>query len=156
MFGLLLAPLTLLSLQGIYLSQIEQVGGLGLIGFVLAFMGTSLTGGVMFYSYVISSLALKEPSLAQYFGPGMSLGGAVDGLMIASGMAYLMGWVVFGLATFRAQVYPRWMGFLLAFGLLLGLPLRLPMPGGRSVGFAIWSIAFIALGIALWKGDRHG
>ena len=138
----------LLSLTGMYLSQIEALGGLGVIGYILAFVGTSVTGGVMFYSFVLASLGQE---LGQYYGPGARVGGLADAVMIFSGVALLSGWMIFGVACMLAKQYPRWIGFLLGFGLILGLPLRLPIPGGRSLGFGVWGIGFISMGYLMWK-----
>ena len=56
-----------------------------------------------------------------------------------------LGWLLFGVATLRARVYPRWAAILLIVGAVL---LGLPVPGLEIV----LAVAVAWLGFALFTG----
>ena len=72
----------------------------------------------------------------------------------ATGPLYILGGILFGIATFRARLLPRWAGILLAVGTAMGplaalLPLDLQPKVALPVGLALaW------LGYALWTEPR--
>lgn len=67
-FGLYLlaAMLLLLGLVGLYASQLEAAGTLGLVSFLVACAGTTLVGGAVWFELFISpALAAQAPDLAR-------------------------------------------------------------------------------------------
>ena len=63
---LLGAVLLLLGLVGLYASQSEAAGVLGLVGFLVAFLGTALLAGVLWFElFITPSLATRAPGLAE-------------------------------------------------------------------------------------------
>ena len=111
----LMAALSLVGVTGIYLRQVRQAGLLGLVGYILFGAGylmifaTEVAG-----AYLIPSLSHTAPG---YVGDVLSVavGGTASGdiggmrtLFLVTGIAYLTGGLVFGLALFRAGVSPRW------------------------------------------------
>jgi hypothetical protein len=67
----------------------------------------------------------------------------------------LIGGVAFGLAVFRARVFPTWTGLCLAVGVVLvasasGLPTIV-----RTMAEAVPAAAFIGMGTALLRGSRR-
>lgn len=94
--------LLLLGLVGLYTSQPEAAGILGLMGFVVAFLGTMfVTGAVWFELFITPLLAAQAPELAE---SELGLTGFILSFLLGS-----IGWLVFGVATLRASVYPRWL-----------------------------------------------
>jgi hypothetical protein len=77
--------------------------------------------------------------------------GGLPLLWTLTGPIYILGGLLFGIATFRAGILPRWAGALLAVGCVLGpaailLPLDLQPKVAIPVGAALaW------LGYALWS-----
>jgi hypothetical protein len=55
----------------------------------------------------------------------------------------LVGFVLYGIATLRARVLPRWYGL----ALIVALPVSLPLAG---YGTALFGLILLALGYALW------
>jgi len=138
---LLAVILVLGGLVGLYARQLEAAGSLGVFGFLLAFFGMALlVGAVWFQAIAAPTLALAVPGFfeddpAGWLGWGM-------------GLAYVLaalGWLVFGLATLRAHVYPRWAAILLIVGAVL---LGLPVPGLEIV----FAVAIAWLGFVLFTG----
>jgi len=133
-FGLYLlgALLLLLGLVGLYLRQADPAGMLGLIGFLTAFLGTALlVGAVWFELFITPPLAAQAPELSE---AELGLAGFILSFLLAG-----IGWLVFGVATLRARVYPR-----AAAGLLIA---------GAVFSFAPIPLAGIVLSIAVgWLG----
>jgi len=117
---LISAALLVIGLVGLYISQSQAVGTLGLAGFLLAFLGTVLLAGAFWFElFVTPALAAQAPEL---FAADLGILGYTSMFLFAS-----VGWVLFGVATLRAGVYPRWAAILLMVGgaiAFLPLPLR--------------------------------
>ena len=154
--------LWLLGIVGIYARQVEQAGWLGLAGFVLTSVFLVLTAAFTFAeALILPVLASDAPQFVEGF-LGISNGsaggtnlGALPAVYSGSGVLYLLGGVLFGIATFRAGILPRWAAGVLAVGTVLPVALSvLPREFVRlaavPVGFALaW------LGYALWSERRE-
>jgi hypothetical protein len=145
--------LLLLGLIGLYGRQAEKTGWLGLLGFVLAFIGVTLESGGNYGSVTLMPyLAANVPdaittmmNLAPNVAPVAAI---IFGLTMMASRA--LGFVLFGLATLRANVLPRWAGLLLSIGVLLAFGSGVsPLIGG--VAAAIFGLGLVWLGYALWS-----
>lgn len=135
---LLGGALLLLGLIGIYTNQAEAAGILGFIGFLTAFMGTLLLVGALWFElFITPALATEAPRLAE---AELGLAGFI--LVFFLG---ILGWLLFGAATLRARVYPRWAAVLLMIG---GLIAFVPVPMSGTV----FSVAIAWLGFILFRG----
>lgn len=136
---LLGAALVLLGLVGLYARQAEDSGKLGLAGFLVAFLGTALLTGVMWtQAFVVPFLAAESPALLESEPLGNML----------SFITFTVGWLVFGVATLRARVYPRAAAILLIIGAML------PFAGFILPASAfVFGIAVAWLGLSLWTRE---
>lgn len=155
--------LFLLGITGLYARQAEEAGWLGLAGFLLFNLSWALqTGFVFAEAFVLPQLATASPAFVDSFlgivngNPGEMAIGLLPALYTGVGILYLLGGVLFGIATFRAGVLPRWAGGLLAVGTVL------PLLGSSLVAhpfdrlFAIpVGVAVAWLGYALWTERRE-
>src|ERR687894_2151632 len=146
--GLRLLSLVLLpwALIGIYGPQSRAAGTFGLWTFVVAFFGAALSVGSTWAEVFV------WPTLAQA-APGMMSGSATDmasylivGLQVSFPL-FGLGLTLFGAATFRAGVYPRWQSVLL----IVSIPVTMfldPTPGTfqESIGQIMLGVAVAALG----------
>ena len=136
---LISTALLLLGLVGFYTSQSQAAGILGLVGFLVAFLGTVLLAGALWFElFITPALATEAPGLLE---AELGLPGFI--LMLLFGA---VGWVLFGVATLRAGVYPRWAGVLLIVG---GVIAFFPLP---LVGI-IFSVTVAYLGFLLFTGQ---
>ena len=136
---LISTALLLLGLVGFYTSQSQAAGILGLVGFLVAFLGTVLLAGALWFElFITPALATEAPGLLE---AELGLPGFI--LMLLFGA---VGWVLFGVATLRARVYPRWAGVLLIVG---GVIAFFPLP---LVGI-IFSVTVAYLGFLLFTGQ---
>ncbi len=140
--ALLGAVLLLLGLVAIYIPQSEAAGTFGLVGFVLAFAGTVLGSGVLFSdTFIAPSLAVVAPEFLE--GGPTEVYGVFGFVLFAS--LFVLGWVLFGVATLRARVYPRWAAVLLIVGWVIApLPVIVPLPE--------LLIALVRYGAVMWLG----
>ncbi|HLZ58632.1 MAG TPA: hypothetical protein VKR06_16965 [Ktedonosporobacter sp.] len=141
--------LFVIGLPGMYLRQAGRAGALGLVGFILLFLGFLLQGAAFsaLQVTVLPWIAQVAPKLLE--GENLPIG--VFLLLIVSGLMMLTGSILLGIATIRAHVFPRWTGILLlASGILFLLTLPpLPSPLDDLIEIA----SFIALALAcLWCG----
>lgn len=152
------AFLGLFGLTGLYVRQAEQAGWLGLAGFVLLSLWLGLVLCFSFIeTFVLPFLATAAPRvveglMAMFTVPieGIDLG-VLPTLWLVSGPLYILGGVLFGIATFRAGVLPRWAGALLAAGTAFapvaglfpfGYQDKVTVPVGLALawlGYALWS-----------------
>jgi len=133
-------------LVALYAAQVEQSGLLGGLRIVLSVVGTTLVSGVVLVEIAGASGAEVENVL------GARLPGA---LALLGGLAFLIGLILFGAATMRAGVFPRWAGLLLIVGdAVFGLG---SFAGSAAtifeiVGALITCVALLWLGLSLLSG----
>jgi hypothetical protein len=114
---------------------------------VLGVAGTTLVSGVVLVEMAGASGANVEAAL------GGSLAGA---LALLGGLAFFLGLILFGAATMRAGVFPRWAGLLLIVGDVVFGAGDLFGPAAPIVyvlGAAITGAGFVWLGLALLSGS---
>ncbi|MDF2721566.1 MAG: hypothetical protein K0Q59_1241 [Paenibacillus sp.] len=153
--------LGMLGITGIYLKQAEKAGSLGLIGYLLLSLFYALTMAFQFVEAFISpQLATEAPKfveslLALAGGSSAELSlGALAAVFMLTGALYLLGGLLFGIATLRARILSRWAGGILAVGTLLPLLFSqlvhhpydriFAVPVGVGIawlGFSLWSAA---------------
>lgn len=135
--GLLLSVLVQLGLVGLYARQAGAVGTLGLVGFVLAFVGVNLSMGASFVD------AFAKPVVWPWEDPEYFERTVASLAIFAPG--FVLGWVLLGVATLRARIYPRAAAMLLIAGALI-LLLPLPLSG------IIFAVAVAWIGYVLFTG----
>ena len=114
--------LLLLGLVGLYARQSVEAGTLGLIGFLVAFLGTTLVAGDWWYEgLVVPWLADVAPQVVEGGAAGSVLAGGITGFSL-----FALGWVLFGIASFRARVFPRWAAIVVIVRGVLGFQAGFP------------------------------
>jgi hypothetical protein len=143
----------LLGITGLYARQVEESGWLGLAGFLMFSLSWALQTGFVFAEpLILPVLATAAPKFVEsYLGvvngaPGeMNIGALVPTYALV-GILYMLGGLVFGIATFRARVLPRWPAGLLAVVAVL-------TPTAALLPHAIQRLAAVPMGLALaWLG----
>ncbi|MGE5335541.1 MAG: hypothetical protein ACM3N4_12635 [Nitrososphaerota archaeon] len=158
--------LALFGLVGLYVRQAEKLGALGLTGFTIAFFGQALTlGGLMTEGFMWPAVAQFDPALVHDFDFNSPVGQVITLLapVFFGGLVlFAVGFALFGWATWRAGVLPRWSGVLVAIGAVLYTAggFALPLFGTHSFVVTIiessgaipFGLGFIGMGYALWAG----
>lgn len=152
--------LLLIGVAGIYARQLRRTGPLALLGFVIFSLGWTISTACVFAeAFILPPLASAAPDYVDAF-LGVAAGrrsaldlGAVPALFTAAGVGYMLGGLLFGMATFRAGLFPRWAAALMAITALL-TPLAALLPHAIQRYAAVpMGIALIGLGYALWTGQ---
>lgn len=151
----------MLGLAGIYARQAEKSGLLGLLGFLLLNLWLAVVLGFTFVEvFLLPSLATIAPAfvtswLGMFNGTASTIDlGALSTVWTVCGLLYILGGILFGIATFRARVLPRFAGVLLAVGTAMG-PLAVLLPLDFQPKIAIPAgLALAWLGYALWSERR--
>src|SRR5437762_2314141 len=153
--------LFLLSWTGLYARQVKEAGWLGLAGFLLLSLSWALQSAFVFATaFILPLLATTAPKfvdslLRSAFGPvsGVNLG-ALPALFTLVGIGYILGGLLFGIATLRAGILPRWPAGLLAVAAALTpAAALLPHEIQRLTRIPV-GVALVWLGYALWSERR--
>jgi hypothetical protein len=149
----------LLGITGLYARQVEETGWLGLAGYLLLVIFYAAQMCISFIEpTILPLLTTVAPTFVESFlgmasgtGGPMNLGALATIYSLVSAL-YLFGLVLFGIATFRAHILPRWAGVLLAIsGPLAGIMFTLlPQQFERWTGLPM-GIALVWLGYALFS-----
>ena len=157
--------LGLLGLTGLYARQANEAEWLGLAGYLLFSFFYALSLPFFFaQAFILPLLATTAPAFVESWlgiinpeSPVEMNLGVLPVLYWAAGFAgYMLGGLLFGIATFRAGVLPRWAGGLLAVAGPLG-PVAvalLPHALERYVGMP-QGLALAWLGYALFSERRE-
>ena len=117
--GLALAAMFALqvALTGLYARQAHATGRLALIGYLTASLGTLLVAGDWWYeAFIGPALRAEAPEiLATAPGGSILIGAAL------TTVAFAAGWLLFGLASVRANVLPRPAAVLMTLGGVVGI-----------------------------------
>jgi hypothetical protein len=153
--------LFLLSWTGLYARQVKESGWLGLAGFLLLSLSWTLQMAFVFAeAFILPLLATTAPKFVD--GTlGMAAGrasdvnlGALPALYALVGISYWAGGILFGIATLRVGILPRWAAVLLAVtSALTPAAALLPHQIQRLVAIPV-GIALVWLGYALWSERR--
>jgi hypothetical protein len=149
-------------LMGIYARQVKEAGWLGLAGFLLYSLSWVLTALFTFAEvFILPLLATKAPTLAEGFlgiftsSAGDPIFGVLAALWKLTGLLYMLGGALFGFATFRAGILPRWAAILLTLGSALA-PVAALLPPEHEPKVALpVGLALAWLGYALWSERRE-
>ena len=153
-FHILGAILAVFGYFGLYMRQKDSAGLLGGLGFVVAsvgmmfFLADAMIGIIMF-----PTIAQNAPELTEATGPLFT--GRVLGFYIMFAVTNMVGIILLGLATLRANVFPRAVSIMfLVGGILFNLP---PMPSLHLLlvgGGVLWGIGAARLGSFLIRGAK--
>jgi hypothetical protein len=125
-------------LVGLYAHQAETAGPLGLVSFLIAFAGTVVFTGFFWANiFVAPALAVGAPDF-------LDSGGRFPGLHLSL-IIYAVGWVLFGLASLKARVYP------LAPVVAVIIGAAVDLFGAPLSGVVIYP-AIVWLGLSLFTG----
>jgi hypothetical protein len=103
--------LAMLGLPGLYARQAGRAGVLGLVGFVWTMVAVSYHCYLALYEGFAVPIVAREPATQALLGPGGPLAHGAGALGAFASIS-LLGFPLLGIATVRARVFPRGVGWL--------------------------------------------
>jgi hypothetical protein len=151
----------LLGMTGLYARQAVKSGWLGLAGYLLFSLWLVLIMGFSFVeAFILPRVANATPTFVQawmgmFTGPKGTFDlGILPTIWTLTAPVYILGGLLFGIATWRAGILPRWAGALLAAGTVLA-PIASQLPNASQPKVAVpVGVALVWLGYALWSERR--
>lgn len=153
----------LLGLTGFYARQANRAGVLGLIGFVATMFAAAYHFYLLLYEAYATTLLAQEPATRALIGDGPLAHGA--GALGPLGFLSILAFPLFGIATVRAGVLPRWAGWmqiisvpvLFLTAIFVSPDAPNPLPGVSAIAF-LYYLTFLGYawgGYALWTGKER-
>ena len=125
-------PLLVLALVGLYWRQAREAGRFGAIAFCAATAGTVLLGGDMYFEgFAAPWLTRVAPDLLT-----IERSTLLVAAWLVSAVLFSLGWILFGVVSWRTRMLPRAVSAALAVGGLLGFQAAVP-PWGAALGLAV-------------------
>ncbi len=157
----IMSLLFLLGITAIYARQMKKAGWLGLVGFLIFSLAWAFELAFIFAeAFIIPLLATVAPTFVEgFFGivnghPVETNLGALPALYALLSVLYIFGGLLFGIATLRARILPRWAaGLLVVASVLTPLAGVLPHELQRYAAVPV-GLALASLGYALWSERR--
>jgi hypothetical protein len=152
-----------LGFAGIYARQAEESGWMGLVGYLLLSLWlVNLAHFTFIEVFLLPPLATAAPTVVESMlgvftkSPGAINFGALSTVYDLNGfMGFMIGGLLFGIATFRARILPRWAGVLLAIGAML-VPFAAVLPSVHEAKVTLpGGVAVVWLGYSLWAERRQ-
>ncbi|GAB3069190.1 hypothetical protein [Pedococcus soli] len=156
-----MSGLVLAGIAGMYLRQHAKAGLVGLVGYLTLSAGFLMMFATTFMAaFALPTTARLDPGwtgdviAAAFKGNADGDIGALTTVFAVTGGFYILGGLLFGIATFRAGVLNRWAAALLAVGNVATAALAvLPQSFNRPLAVPT-GLALIGLGISLWNDQR--
>ena len=133
--SILAYALLVLALVAAYDREARPAGTLGVVALGGAIVGTVFMAGDWWYeAFAVPRLAEVAPHVIDTFVGGWLLTGGVSSFVL-----FGLGWVLFGITSLRARVFPTAISVaILAGGFLSGVPIGIAyLSGGVVLGLAI-------------------
>lgn len=152
LIGGIASILILLGLAGFYARQSEKVGFLGLIGFLLSFVGFTVSAGALiFFSVILIPFLAAQgmDALVDPQGPLFSSSAFQLTVKLGAG-SLLLGMLLLAVATLRAKIVPRWGAWLVILSVPLGIiAVTLIFSVGTAIQGIVQALPGMSLGVGL-------
>jgi hypothetical protein len=132
------------ALVATYQLQARRVGAFGLFALVMAVVGTVfMAGDWWFEAFAVPRLAEVAPAAMDTFAAGRLLAGGLTSFAL-----FGLGWLLHGIASIRAHVFPAVVSWgITVGGLVSGVPLGVAYLSGN----VILGLAYVVLGMWLLR-----
>ena len=152
----------LLGIAGIYARQVDKAGWMGLAGYLLLSLWfVVVTGFTFFEAFILPLLASDSPKFAESFlgiftgSVGETSVGVLATLWSLLGVVYILGSMLFGIATFRAGILSRWAAALLGLGAMTSPAFALLPQSFAPLAAVPVGLGLAWLGYSLWSERRE-
>lgn len=149
--------LLLIALPGVYGWIAPRTGKLGLVGFVLYFLGNLLSAipHLVLMGFAASDLAARHPEMISE-QDAVIAAPAFEAEQLISGLGLVLGLLIFAIALVRAEGLPRWLGWTGiagAVGVFVPLPV-MPVATGLQIEL-LRGAMLVGLGMLAIRSTRR-
>jgi len=151
----------LLGIAGIYARQVDKAGWMGLAGYLLLSLWfVVVTGFTFFEAFILPLLASDSPKFAESFlgiftgAVGETSVGVLATVWSLLGVVYILGSMLFGIATFRAGILSRRAAALLGLGAVASPAFALLPQSFAPLAAVPVGLGLAWLGYSLWSERR--
>jgi len=136
----------ILGLPGLYFKQIDRAGLLGMIGFIVSFVGFLFLAGIQTFDAFVSPTLAASAATKSLAGTGTFL--PLLAFELLCGLLLIIGPLLFGIATLRAGVLQRWAAIILIVGSVASM-ITVALHNWNEISGAILNLAFACFGFLL-------
>ena len=131
-----------------YCRQADKIGRMGLIGFLIGFIGNGLTAGAAFMNtFIVPVLTTQSPDLLEPTGPLFS--GPLGLTVLLASLLVTVGFALFGIATARAAILPAIPAWLVVVTAWFGIA-AVFSPVVFAIAGAVFGFGNAWLGYGVW------
>ena len=145
--------LAFVGILGILFKQSDKLTELGIVGFLITFVGQILyNAGIYYETFIWPILAESDPNLVQ-LSTGPIYSNLVFFMMLMlAGSIYVIGWLIFGYSTYKTDSFNKWAILLLVLGVVMFIPGFFPY-AVRTIGIIVYAGGLIWVGYLLIKQE---
>jgi hypothetical protein len=110
-------PLLMLGLISVFIFSLNyNLGKFGLVSFVIAFVGTCLVIGDVWFEIFVTPFLEEDTYINSVGAPPLSM---MVGAVLTF-FTFSIGWILFGISCYKLKMFPKWLSILLIVGAILG------------------------------------
>jgi hypothetical protein len=144
--------LALVGLLGIFFKQFNDLTELGMLGFLITFVGQVLyNAGIYYETFIWPVLAESDPNLINLSNGPIYTNPVFSIMLLLAGILYVVGFLIFGYSMYKNQSFPKWAILLLLLGVVMFIPGFFPYLI-RTLGIIAYAIGLIWVGYTLIVG----
>ncbi|MHA2404773.1 MAG: hypothetical protein ACXADH_17385 [Candidatus Kariarchaeaceae archaeon] len=149
--GVLGFILALVGVLGIFFKQFNDLTELGMIGFLITFVGQVFYNASIYYeTFIWPVLAQSDTNLVDMSSGPIYTNPVFFIMLLLAGSLYSFGFLIFGYSTYKTETFPKWAILLLVIGVVLFIPGFSPYIV-RTLGVVVYAIGLIWVGYMLTK-----
>ncbi|MHA2009934.1 MAG: hypothetical protein ACW99E_21920 [Promethearchaeota archaeon] len=145
--------LALIGILGLFFKQFNDLTALGMVGFLITFVGQVLyNAGIYYETFIWPVLAESDPNLIDLSNGPIYSNPAFFTILMLAGSIYVIGFLIFGYSTYKTDSFPKWAILILVIGVVLFIPGFFPYII-RTVGIIVYAVGLIWMGYMLIKQE---
>ncbi|MHA2173018.1 MAG: hypothetical protein ACXAB7_24450 [Candidatus Kariarchaeaceae archaeon] len=143
--------LAIVGVLGIFFKQFDNLTELGMIGFLITFVGQVFYNASIYYeTFIWPVLAQSDPNLINMSTGPIYSNPVFFMMLLLAGSLYAFGFLIFGYSTYKTETFPKWAILLLVIGVALFIPGFSPYII-RTLGVIVYAAGLIWVGYMLFK-----
>ncbi len=145
--------LALVGILGIFFKQSDDITMLGMVGFLITFVGQVLyNAGIYYETFIWPVLAESDPNLINLSNGPIYTNPVFFIMLMLAGSIYVIGFLIFGYSTYKTDSFNKWAILLLVIGVVMFIPGFFPYIV-RTLGIIVYAGGLIWVGYMLIKQE---